>query len=83
MKKKPIKFWKNRTETEKTWKKPSQNQKKSSQNWENRAKTRKTEPNQFEPVFALKKPKLVGLTRFQFNFGYFFLKKNFDLVIFF
>jgi hypothetical protein len=54
----------NRTKTGKNRKKPSQ--------------TGKTEPNQLEPVFALKKqnrtePKLVGLTRFRFGFGFFFL----------
>jgi hypothetical protein len=37
------------------------------------SQTRKTEPNRFEPVFALKKsnrtePKPVGLTRFRFFF---------------
>jgi hypothetical protein len=67
--------------TEPKQKKPSQNRKKQSQNRENQAKTEKTEPNRFEPVFALKnrtEPKPVGLTRFwfffqkKFQFGYFF-----------
>ena len=59
-------------------KKPSQNRKKPSQNREKRAKTGKTEPNRFEPVFALKnrtEPKPVGLTRFRFGFGFFSKKK--------
>ena len=53
---------------------PSQNRakpKKLSQTGKNRAKTGKTEPNRFEPVFALKnrtEPKPVGLTRFWFFF---------------
>ena len=72
----------NRQKTRKNRAKP----KKPSQNRENRAKTGKTEPNRFEPVFALKnrtEPKPVGLTRFRFGFGFFFQKKNFDLVTFF
>ena len=39
----------NRTETDKKPEKTEPNQK-------NRAKTKKTEPNRFEPVFAIKKP---------------------------
>jgi hypothetical protein len=63
---------KNRTETDK---KPEKKGAKPSQNRKNRAK----------PVFALKnrtEPKPVGLTRFQFGFG-FFSKKKFGLVTFF
>ena len=74
----------NRTETdkkqEKNRAKPSQNRKNRAKTGKNRAKTGKTEPNRFEPVFALKKPnrtepKPVGLTRFRFGFGFFFKKK--------
>jgi Ulp1 family protease len=46
----------NRTETDK---KQSQTE-KTEQNRENRAKTGKTEPNWFEPVFALKKQTETG-----------------------
>jgi hypothetical protein len=47
---------KKRTETKKNLKTPSQTE-KMKPNQKNRAsQTGKTEPNQFEPVFALKKP---------------------------
>jgi hypothetical protein len=68
----------NRTEPKpkKTGKKPSKPKKPSQtgKNWaktEKPSQTGKTEPNRFEPVFALKnrtEPKPVGLTRFQFFF---------------
>jgi hypothetical protein len=54
----------NRTETEKNRAKP-----------EKPSQTGKTEPNRFEPVFALKnktEPKPVGLTRFRFGSVFFF-----------
>jgi hypothetical protein len=66
---------KNRKKNRAKPKKQSQNR----ENRENRAKTGKTEPNRFEPVFALKnrtEPKPVGLTWFRFGFGFFFKKKN-------
>jgi len=56
---------------------------KPSQNRENRAKTGKTEPNWFEPVFALKKPNRTETGRFDSVSVFFFKKKNFDLVTFF
>jgi len=44
----------NRTETDKKPEKNRAKPKKPSQNRENRAKIEKTEPNRFEPVFAIK-----------------------------
>jgi hypothetical protein len=60
---------------QKTGKKPSQNRKKLSQNRENRAKTGKTEPNRFEPVFALKNQTEPNQNRSVCpGFGFFFKK---------
>jgi hypothetical protein len=77
---------KNRTETDK---KPEKKGAKPSQNRKNQAKTGKkpsqNRKNRAKLVFALKnrtEPKPVGLTRFQFGFG-FFSKKKFGLVTFF
>jgi hypothetical protein len=80
----------NRTEPKptKNWKKTEPNRAKTGKNRENQAKTGKTEPNRFEPVFALKKPnrtkpKPVGLTWFRFGFSFFFKKKKIQLDYFF
>jgi hypothetical protein len=56
--------------------------KKTEPNRKNRAKTGKTEPNRFEPVFALKKPNRTETGRFD-PVSVFFQKKKFDLVTFF
>jgi hypothetical protein len=72
---------KNRAKTEPNRKNRAK-PKKPSQTGKNRVKTGKTEPNRFEPVFALKnrtEPKPVGLTRFRF----FFQKKKFRFGYFF
>jgi len=55
--------------------------KKTEPNRKNRAKTGKTEPNRFEPVFALKKPNRTETGRFD-PVSVFFQKKKFDLVTF-
>jgi hypothetical protein len=74
-----FRFYKQKTEkTEPNRKKPKKNepnQAKTGKTKPKPEKTEKTEPNRFEPVFALKKPKPVGLTWFLFGFGFFF-KKN-------
>jgi hypothetical protein len=88
-----LKFWKNQPVRfdfgfiSKKPKKPNRTQtgKKPSQTRKTWAKTEKTEPNRFEPVFALKnrtEPKPVGLTRFRFGFG-FFKKKSIWLLFFY
>jgi hypothetical protein len=62
---------KNRKKNRAKPEKPSQTKKNRAKTGKNRAKTEKTEPNRFEPVFALKnrtEPKPVGLTRFRFFF---------------
>jgi hypothetical protein len=81
-----FRFYKQKTK--KTEPKPKKTGKKTKPNRKNRAKPKKTEPNRFEPVFALKnraEPKPVGLTRFRFGFvfflnrfGYFFIKTESD-----
>jgi len=92
-----FRFYKQKTEktepkpsqTEKTKpnrKKPSQNRKKPSQNRENRAKTGKTEPNRFEPVFALKTPNRTETGRFDpvsVRVRFFFKKKISVWLLFF
>ena len=89
-----VRFWfykqknrKNQTEPnrQKTGKKPSQTE-KTEPNRKKPSQTGKTEPNRFEPVFSLKnrtEPKPVGLNRFRFGFGFFFLKKNSVWLLFF
>jgi len=85
-----------KTEPNRTEPKPIKNQKKTepnraktkkpSQTKKNRAKTGKTEPNLFEPVFALKKPNRTETGRFDpvsVWFRVFFQKKNFSLITFF
>jgi hypothetical protein len=86
VKKNRLNFWKNRPVRFRFFK-PGTKKTELNPNRKNRAKPEKNlakpEPNRFEPVFVLKnrtEPKLVGLNRFQFSFG--FLKKKFSLVIF-
>jgi hypothetical protein len=71
---------------QKTRKKTEPNRAKTEpnrKNRENRAKIGKTEPNRFEPVFALKKPNRTETGQFDPVSVFFSKKKNFDLVTFF
>jgi hypothetical protein len=71
---------------QKTRKKTEPNRAKTEpnrKNRENRAKIGKTEPNRFEPVFALKKPNRTETGQFDPVSVFFFKKKKFGLVTFF
>jgi hypothetical protein len=77
----------NRTKTKKNQKKTEPNRKNRAKTRKNRAKTGKTEPNQFEPVFALKnrtnRTKTDQFDPVSVRFRFFFKKNSVWLLFFY